>query len=211
MKHKHLICLFLTLTLSVQTSWSQAEYFEGYILYETRFFDLSGKKDITHMMKGLHDTEQHYYIKNGFYLSLDQNEELMQLFDGSINTYYFVQDGYIYELDAAQWEQPKPVYSPSKQKKKINGFPCKAVTEQEASGEKLIYFSEKIKVLPQSFEAHRLGNWIDYLQQTGGGLHLQTTTYHADYIAVMTAVKVEKRIFEEGFFDVGRFTEKEGE
>jgi hypothetical protein len=208
MKQKRFLLLLLVMMQPIRISWSQTEFFEGYIYYDTRFFDLSGKKDITSMMEGYHDTGQHYYIKNGYYLSLDQSEELIQLFDGSVNTYYFVQDGYIYELDAAQWEQPKPIYSASKQKKKISGFACKAITEMEASGKKLIYFSDKIKVQAQSFGAHRLGNWIDYLQQTDGGLHLQTITYHEDYISVMTAVKIEKRVFEEGFFDVNRFTEK---
>lgn len=184
-----------------------AQNFSGYILYEYKYIDNSGK-DITEEKGKELGFKQHYYINGTDYVAFDHNDNMQQLYNSKDNKYYFPFKGEVKVVsgDLAYPNTPKIIAS--SQKETILGHECSTVVFETATHSTTYFYSDDLSINPDVFNAHRFGNWATYLQSTEGALSLKMVIKRAEYTQILEAVKIEEREIAASKFDAANYESK---
>jgi hypothetical protein len=166
------IVLLLTLFVALTAFKKEEELFIGKILYKYNFTDLQGN-DINNKLVPYLGSEQHYYIDNKNYKSLNQNK-LQQLYQSETNNYYYFTD----TKSAQKFDGNKPtsqkfIITKLNKTEKVAGYECKAIQIETDEATTIYYFSPKIKTDKNVFQKHSFGEWNKYLEATDGALALK--------------------------------------
>ncbi|QOI98699.1 MAG: DUF4412 domain-containing protein [Flammeovirgaceae bacterium] len=181
---------------TVLTSFStDMDTFVGKILYKNSFTDLRGN-DITNQLAPYFGREQHYFIDNRNYKSHNEQNALMQLYNGETNSYYyFNKDKSAIKYDAAMQTSQKFIVTNLNKKEKIAGYKCESVQVETDNTTTVYYFNKTIRTNPENFANHNFGGWNKYLKATGGALSLKfvMTDHKNGYILTSVATEVSKQ------------------
>ncbi|OIN58447.1 hypothetical protein [Arsenicibacter rosenii] len=196
MKKIALLIAFTFLTFS-----AVAQNFEGRILYKNSFY-LPNGQDVTASATRMMGTEQDYYINAKHYKSLMNGQMMtMQLYRSDENKYYSVDgnntaqsfDGSTESGKITKVEKLDGTFD-------VLGRKCKGVVLISNTSKTTYYYDESMKVNIATFSKHKFGNWIDYLQASGGALPLAFIVENPQYTWKSEAVKVEPMKLDDSAF-----------
>lgn len=151
--------------------WSYGLYsqsFVGKITYQNTYTS-NIPKATSEQFNQMMGTIQEYYIKGSKYKSITNGSVYqMQLYVPSENRLY----AQLAVSDTLLWSggdsNPNEAlsYAIKKNKAEILGYTCDALIVDTKMGKITYYFSEKIKLDPKLYEAHKYGNWALLTGQT---------------------------------------------
>ncbi len=196
---KTLVILTVLTTLIVRS-----QNFEGKILYKNIF--VSKLPNVTtEKFTKLIGSEQEYYIKDGKYLSITNGLLTpVQLYKNSTNRIYTKtgSSDTVFCIDASL-EKNNIIESKIEETKEvILGYKCKMLTIKTSNNTNYIYyFSEKLKINPESFKNHNYSHWYSYLT-ISKAIPLKTILENKQFKMVSEAVKVESQKLQDSKFEM---------
>ena len=84
----------------------------------------------------------------------------------------------------------------------ILGHKSFLVETETSNGTSKNYYSNDIKVNPEEFNGHLVGNWYQKLKEVNGAILLKTITEHDNYYKIQEVIKIEERIVKKSEFDL---------
>jgi hypothetical protein len=168
-------------------------YFSGKIVYHNTFKTLAGD-DITAKLAPVFGLDDPYYISDDNYKMYTENKQLVELYTGATNQFRFYMNGKeAAALDAATGTpgtvQPLPKTAT------IAGYPCQSLqVANEADGTTTVYFyTPKLRVNPERFAKHAMGDFYTFLKASKGGLPLrmEITNTKQGFVMVSEATAVQ--------------------
>ena len=187
------LLLLLGLFLTFSAFKSNEDFFNGKILYKYTFTDLQGN-DINSKLVPYLGSEQHYFIDNKNYKSLNQNK-LQQLYNSETNNYYFFTDNNTAQkFDASKATSEKFNVTRIDKTEKVAGYDCKAIQIETDEAVTIYFYSPQVKTDKKVFARHSFGEWNKYLEETDGALALKyiMTNKKYGYIWTSTATEISK-------------------
>ena len=157
-----LLCSF---TMAKHGPW-----FSGKIVYHNTFKTLAGD-DISAKLTPVFGSDDPYYISDGNYKMYTENRQLVELYTGATNQFLFFMKGQAMPAIDAAAGTPGTVKLLT-QTTTIVGYPCQSLQiANEAEGSTTEYFyTTKLRVNPERFARHALGDFYTYLKAANGGL-----------------------------------------
>jgi len=192
---KNLLLLF-AFFMTFSAFKSNEEFFNGKILYKYTFTDLQGN-NINSKLAPYLGSEQHYFIDNKNYKSLNQNK-LQQLYNsGTNNYYYFTDNNAAQKIDGSKATSQKFDVTRLDKTEKVAGYDCKAIQIETDEATTIYFYSPQIKTDKRVFAKHSFGEWNKYLEATDGALALKyiMTNKKYGYIWTSTATEISKMKF----------------
>jgi len=189
MKRLFLFTLLATLLCSLT---GEPQYFTGKIVMKYDFKDTKGN-DMTEKIAAFLGREQHYFIDSSNYKSMDENNNWMQLYNSSNNSFYmFTKDKSAQKLDGGTHTSQKAEVIKLDKKEKIAGYECSALQMETDDATTVYYYSPRLRVNPAAFAKHNYGDWNKYLEASGGALALKfvMTDHKNGYVWTSTAIGV---------------------
>lgn len=203
---KSFVC-FCLFACTYYSGYCQSKEFEGYIIYRYSYFSLDGE-DITEQMLIDKDSVQHYYINRENYIFFGQSQNFQQLYNSKTNRYFYPKDGHVMYANAANSSGQKAKFKNLPEEKIIMGKVCKAIELKQGENSTIYYYSNDIRVNPEPFSNHNLGEFGPYLKETGGCLSLQIISKNKEYTMVMTAEFIQEIHLSEDGFDIDSLIKK---
>ncbi|MBF9239653.1 hypothetical protein I2I05_19830 [Hymenobacter sp. BT683] len=161
--------LLFTLALAVSCLVAHAQHFEGKIVYRNTYTSKTPGLSNGQLNSMMGDV-QNWYTKAGDYRSeLNGTQMAWQVYRNSENKLYskFTGSNKLLWNDGAA--NPDSVLSMTLRKgaATILGYACDELTLVCRSGVQKYYFSPRLPVDPDLYQAHRYGNWYAYLSKAG--------------------------------------------
>ena len=174
-----LLCAF---TLPKAGPW-----FSGKIVYHNTFKTLAGD-DISAKLAPMFGNDDPYYISDDSYKMYTEKKELVELYTGSTNQFKFYMNGKEAATMDAATGTPGTV-KPLAQTATIAGYPCQSLQiTNDAEGSSTVYFyAPKLRVNPERFAKHMMGDFYTYLKATNGALPLRMVVTNTKQGFVMTS------------------------
>jgi hypothetical protein len=153
---------------------SDGPWFSGKIIYHNSFATLAGQ-DITDRLSPVFGNENLYYISDDNYKAYTEKKQLLELYNGSSNQLQFFMNGKATIMDAATGT-PGAVVKPLAEKVTIAGYACQSLQIDSDGNTTVYYFSPKVRVNPERYAKHQMGDWYTYLKASNGALPLKFVT-----------------------------------
>ncbi len=187
---KLLMIIFTLCSLSV---FGQSGNFNGKIIYEYQFLHSATGEDMRKSLGSFFGREQHYYANSENYKAYDENGQFRQLYNSKTNTYYFLNpgNGLVMEMDAGNQTSKVISVEHFEETQQILGKECNKLIIKTDSDETTYWYSTEIKLNPENFKEHNVGNWNRYMEESGGALPLKFTVKNQNYIWVSAAIEIE--------------------
>jgi hypothetical protein len=168
-------------------------YFSGKIVYHNTFKTLAGE-DVSAKLGPMFGLDDPYYIADNNYKMYTENKQLVELYTGATNQFHFYMNGKeAAALDAATGT-PGTV-QPLAKTATIAGYPCHSLQiANEAEGTTTVYYyTPKLRVNPERFAKHAMGDFYTYLKASNGGLPLrmELTNTKQGFVMVSEATAVQ--------------------
>ncbi|HYG40569.1 MAG TPA: hypothetical protein VD908_18200 [Cytophagales bacterium] len=191
----------LLFSLICTLSFSQTASFSGIIHSKIQYFDSLGR-DITKSEEGKRKLESHYYINKNGYKTINEKDELVQIYSTKDNVYHFNYENGWQQLPAT-FEFPKLIkieHLPGEEE--ILGYTCGKLRLISSVGETIYWYSLDLKVDQDNYSQHLFGNWSEYLKATNGGIALKYEFTMNGAKTISTAYEIEKVEHDETAFDL---------
>jgi hypothetical protein len=185
-----------------------AQSFSGLITYRITIIPKNNYSNLDEIIKSEHGematyliTSKYYkssYFKNGKYsYSYTYHDESKRMYDD------YSDRPYITFRDSRKANTKS--YSTKIHKDStfaISGHQCYVVTEESDHGKSRSYYSDDIKVNPEDFKGHEVGNWYKKLKEVNGAVLLKSVWEYDNYTRIQEAIKIENREVEKSEFDL---------
>ncbi|AII54179.1 hypothetical protein [Hymenobacter sp. APR13] len=157
--------------LCILTMAAIGPWFSGKIVYRNSFATLAGQ-DITDKLGPVLGYENLYYISGNNYKSYTDKKQLLQLYKGDTNlsTFFLNGKGTITNADKGGSDV---VVKHLKETAVIAGYECQTLQVDSDGNSIVYYFSPKLRVDPEHYAKHQMGNWYTYLKASNGALPLK--------------------------------------
>lgn len=176
------------LLLCAFTKSSDGPWFSGKIIYRNAFATLEGQ-DITDRLAPVMGNENLYYVSGNNYKAYTEKKQLLELYNGSTNKFQFFMNGQVVPgTDAAVGSTGAVVVKPLAGEAIIAGYACKSLQIEADGNTTLYYFSPKVRVNPELYSKHLMGDWYTYLKATRGALPLKFIVTNRKQGFTMTSV-----------------------
>lgn len=148
-------------------------WFSGKIVYHNTFKTLAGD-DISAKLGPMFGLDDPYYISDNNYKMYTENKQLVELYTGATNQFRFYMNGKEAAAMDAATGTPGTV-KPLPKTATIAGYPCQSLqVTNEAEGSTTVYFyAPKLRVNPERFAKHAMGDFYTFLKASNGGLPLR--------------------------------------
>jgi len=168
-------------------------WFSGKILYHNTFKTLAGD-DLNARLGPMFGLDDPYYISDNNYKMYTESKQLVELYTGATNQFRFYMNGKeAAALDAATGT-PGTV-QPLAKTATIAGYPCQSLQiANAAEGTTTVYFyAPKLRVNPERFAKHAMGDFYTFLKASNGGLPLrmEVTNTKQGFVMVSEATAVQ--------------------
>ncbi|MGI4875739.1 MAG: hypothetical protein ACRYFX_31670 [Janthinobacterium lividum] len=162
-----------SLLLCSFTVAKDAPWFSGKIMYHNSFKTLDGA-DISDKVGPVFGIDDPYYISDGNYKMYTEKKQLVELYTAASNQFQFFMNGQPAQAIDAATGTPG-VSKPLAQTATIAGYPCQSLQiTNEADGATTVYFySSKLRVNPERFAKHTMGDFYTYLKASNGAVPLR--------------------------------------
>ncbi|RYY11649.1 MAG: hypothetical protein EOO36_18695 [Cytophagaceae bacterium] len=168
-----IILLACTLLSAGFISPKAGPWFSGKIVYHNTFKTLAGQ-DISDKLAPVFGSDDPYYIGDNNYKMYTENKQLVELYTGATNEFrFFVKGQAMPVLDAAKGT-PGTVKLLT-QTATVAGYACQSLEiTNEADGTQTVFFyAPKLRVNPERFTKHAMGDFYTYLKASNGALPLR--------------------------------------
>jgi hypothetical protein len=183
MKIMLLACgLFLSSFIAI----TEGPWFSGKIIYHNTFTTLAGA-DVSDKLSPVLGAENLYYISDDNYKTYTEKKQLLQLYTGSTNQSQFFMNGQVASTTDAATGTPGAVVTPLAQKATIAGYPCQSLQIVNDGITTVYFYSPKLRVNPERFAKHQMGDWYTYLKASKGALPLRFTLTNTKQGFIMTS------------------------
>ncbi|RZK33417.1 MAG: hypothetical protein EOO57_13225 [Hymenobacter sp.] len=148
-------------------------WFSGKIVYHNTFKTLDGQ-DISDKLGPVFGTDDPYYINDNNYKMYTENKQLVELYTGVTNEFRFFMRGQAMPVMDAAKGAPGTV-KPLTQTATIAGYPCQSleITNLEEGSKTVYFYAPKLRVNPERFAKHAMGDFYAYLKASNGALPLR--------------------------------------
>lgn len=186
-----------------------SQSFEGKIVYQNTYTSNipNATSEQFNQMMG---TVQEYYIKGSKYKSITNGSvSQMQLYVPSENRLYMqlaVSDTLLWS-DGNSNSNEALNYEIKKNQAEILGYTCDALIVDTKMGKTTYYFSEKIKLDPKLYEAHKYGNWA-LLTGHAKSLPLKIEMETPQFTLISVATEIKEMELGDSFFDLPQLPAK---
>lgn len=182
-----------TLLLCSFSMAKEAPWFSGKIVYHNTFKTLAGA-DITAKLAPILGSDDPYYISDNNYKMYTEKRQLVELYTGKTNKFLFFMKGEAMPpLDAATGTVG--TVKLLSQTATIAGYPCQSlqITNDEDGNTTQFFYSAKLRVNPERFARHSLGDFYTYLKAANGGVPLRmvVTNTKQGFVMVSEATSVQ--------------------
>ena len=166
-------------------------WFSGKIVYHNSFATLAGQ-DISDKLSPVLGNENLYYISDDNYKAYTEKKQLLELYNGKTNQFQFFMNGKAMPMDAAAGT-PGAVVKPLAEKATVAGYACQSLQIDADGNTTVYYFSPKVRVNPERYAKHQMGDWYTYLKASNGALPLKfvVTNRKQGYTMTSEATAVE--------------------
>lgn len=167
------LLLACTLVATGFTSPKAGPWFSGKIVYHNTFKTLAGD-DLSAKLGAVFGNDDPYYISDNNYKMYTENKQLVELYTGATNQFRFYMNGKEAAAMDAATGTPGTVQLLPKTAT-IAGYPCQSLqVANEAEGTTTVYFyAPKLRVNPERFAKHAMGDFYTFLKASNGGLPLR--------------------------------------
>lgn len=185
--------------IGLSTLTSQAQFFSGELSYEKKIIAKSTTFDADSAAEADLGTEMTYLITRHFYKSTyfkEGKEVYSYTYHDDAKRLYdeYVDKEYITYRDSRKGNTSmirSRVYKDSI--KMVAGHPCFMT---EAIYENYIlktYYATDMRIDPESYQGHEVGNWYNSIREVGGALSLMSISEYADHVEIQEVVKITPR------------------
>jgi hypothetical protein len=167
--------------------------FSGRIVYRHSFVSLQGD-DIAAKLASYMGSGMSTYITSGNYIIYNDKKQIAQLYTRVTNQYQVFNDGKLVSTrDAAIPMWNDVIVTPLTETITVLGYRCKAIQMVTNGVRTVYYYAPDLKVNPESYSKHALGDWYTYMKATDGSLTLKyvITSPKDGYVATSEAISVE--------------------
>lgn len=180
------IVLVCALSLTAFKSAKEAPYFSGRIVYRNEFKALTGE-DISAKLAPVLGVENIYYVSGSNYKMYTEKKQLLELYNSQANTLQFFVNGQAMPATNAAVGTPGAVVTPLPQTATVAGYPCQSLQLVNDGVTTVYYYSPKVRVNPELYTKHQLGDWYTYLKASNGALPLRFIITNTKQGFVMTS------------------------
>jgi hypothetical protein len=166
--------LAVSVLLCSFTRAADGPWFSGKIVYHNSFATLDGK-DITDKLSPMFGNENAYYISGDNYKAYTEKKQMLELYNGNTNKFYFFMNGQAAPVIDAATSIPGAVVKQLAAKAVIAGYACQSLQIDSEGGTTVYCYSPKLRVDPERFSKHQMGDWYTYLKASKGALPLRIT------------------------------------
>jgi hypothetical protein len=168
-------------------------WFSGKLVYHNTFKTLAGQ-DISDKLTPIFGSDDPYYISDGNYKMYTEKKQLVELYTAANNQFRFFMNGQAPQVIDAATGTPGTV-KPLSETATIAGYPCQSLqVSNEAEGTTTVYFyAPKLRVNPERFAKHAMGDFYTYLKASNGALPLRmvVTNTKQGFVLVSEATSVQ--------------------
>ncbi len=172
--------------LSSFTMAADGPWFSGKIVYHNSFETLDGK-DVTDKLSLMFGNENLYYISDNNYKAYTEKKQMLELYNGSTNKFWFFMNGKAAPVMDAADGVPGAVVKHLSTKVIIAGYVCHCIQIDTEGGKTVYCYSPKLRVNPERFSRHQMADWYTYLKASNGALPLKITLTNREKGFVMTS------------------------
>ncbi|MBT1699641.1 hypothetical protein KK083_22270 [Fulvivirgaceae bacterium PWU4] len=84
----------------------------------------------------------------------------------------------------------------------IAGYKCYLAEKGYNDYTTKAYYSDSIKINPETFKGHDASDWYNELRKTGGSFNIKAITHYKDYISITEALSISFRPINDSIFDI---------
>jgi hypothetical protein len=172
------------------------QYFSGEIIYNVQIIPKSDTVDIEEIRKKvgfstsiLITSKKYkftYYNQSGQqYYSYSYDDQISRMYNDYEDVPYIT----FQDSRKSNNENPKRLIHMDSTSI-VLGHPCYLVTTNASYGTTKSYYSKDIKVNPEDFKEHKIGNWYNKLKEVNGSILLKSINEYETYIHVYEAIKI---------------------
>ena len=148
-------------------------WFSGKIVYHNTFKTLAGQ-DISEKLTPIFGSDDPYYISDGSYKMYTEKNQLVELYTAATNQFRFYMQGKEAAAVDAATGTPGTVKLVA-QTATVVGYPCQSlqITNETEGTTTVYYYSPKLRVNPERFAKHAMGDFYAYLKAANGAVPLR--------------------------------------
>ena len=176
----------LSLLLCSFTMSADGPWFSGKIVYHNSFSTLAGQ-DISTQLAPVLGSENLYYVSGGDYKAYTEKKQLLELYTARDNKFQFFMNGQVVPGMDAATGTPGAVVKALPDKATVAGYECQSLQIDVDGNTTVYYFSPKVRVNPELYSKHQLGDYYTYLKASHGALPLRFTTTNRKQGFVMSS------------------------
>lgn len=177
-----------------------SQNFSGILTYKTSIIPKDSSVNIDEILKDEHGEISKYYIMNKYYKSVyfkngeynysyTYDDETKRMYDDYVNKQYVTfRDSRSANIKVLN--RTKHLDSTIK----VQGHKCYLVKTTSNKGLRKYYYSNSLRVNPDFFKGHKVGNWYEKLNFVNGSLMLKSITEYDNYIKIREVIKIEEKI-----------------
>ena len=175
-----------TLFLTAFASIKEGPWFSGKIVYHNQFKTLAGK-DFSAKLAPVLGAENLYYISDNNYKAYTEKKQLLELYTGENNKFLFFMNGQAGPVTDAATGTPGAVVTPLAETTTVAGYACQSLKVENDGVTTVYYYSPKVRVNPERYTQHLMGDWYTYLRASNGALPLRFIVTNAKQGFVWTS------------------------
>ncbi len=190
--------LFTILSLSLCLS-SFAQLFSGEITYQIKIIPKNDKVDLDETIKNQHGELAKYLITSKYYkstyfkgesfnYSYTYHDETKRIYDDYADKEYIT---YRDSQKANTKFKASKLYKDSIET--ILGHECYMLKVETDRGKSKNYYSDDIRVNPEDFKGHLVGNWYQKMKEVNGSILLKSVQEYENYFKIQEAIKIVPR------------------
>jgi len=187
---------------------SIAQIFSGEITYQIKIIPKNESINLDETIKNQHGELAKYLITSKYYkstffknneynYSYTYHDETKRMYDDYANKNYIT----FRDSQKANTEfKSSKLYKDSTEI--ILGHKCYMLEVETDRGISKSYYSDDIRVNPEDFKGHKVGNWYQKMKEVNGSILLKSVREYDDYYRIQEAIKIESRTVKKNEFEL---------
>lgn len=196
--------LVILYTLGIINCFSQD--FTGQIVYKTRIVAKRENINTDSILDATSGDSAIYYISGSRYKCTffrKGKERYEYIYHHSNFKFYFLYPG----IEYITWSDSRKTHDVIRDLKifrdsttTILGYPCYTTKKAYDNYISTAYYSDSIKVNPETFRGHNAADWYNELKRTGGSFNIKTVSEYKDYLEITEAILILPMLVNDDLF-----------
>lgn len=194
-----ILCLLVALS-----TFSQE--FTGRIIYKTKIIAKHDGTNTDSILDASSGDSAVYYVSGSQYACTffrHGKERYQYIYHHSKFQFYFLHPG----IEYITWSDSRKAHNIVKDFKifrdstsTILGYPCYKAEKIYDNYISIAYYSDSIKVNPETFKDHNGADWYNELKRTDGSFNINTISDYKDYLEITEAIQISPMVVSDDIF-----------